>query len=193
LRVVDLVICLSKKDVMMDIFELIRSLRAVRHFTNQPIPEDVLIRILEAGRWTGSAKNTQPWQFIVVRQRETLEQLAECGSYGSHLKGAALAVVIVTDSGNFGSFDEGRCAQSMMLAAWGEGVGSCIATLHKKGCANTLLEIPQQYNVQTAISFGYSQSDPPRTIEGRPREEILASLGRRPLQEILHWEKWQDK
>jgi nitroreductase len=174
----------------MNIYQTIHSLRAVRHFTSQPIPEEVLYRILEAGRWTGSAKNIQPWQFLVVRGRPLLERLAACGRYASHLKGAAAAVVIVTESGWGGSFDAGRCAQNLMLAAWGEGVGSCIASFHDEPCARAALGVPEAFSVQTAISFGYPQSGAPQTIEGLPREEVLKSVGRRALDDILHWEQW---
>jgi nitroreductase len=184
---------LKPYNTRMDIFQTIRSLRAVRHFSDQPIPDGVLDRILQSARWTGSAKNTQPWHFIIVRDRQRLEKLAGCGHYASHLKGAALAVVIVAGEGWFGSFDSGRCAQNMMLAAWAEGVGSCIATLHEEGCAESVLGIPAGYSANTAISFGYPQEDAPQEIEGQPREQILASIGRRPLEEMLHWETWDSQ
>jgi nitroreductase len=175
----------------MNTYETIVTRRAVRHFTEQSLPEEVLTRTLEAGRWAGSSKNTQPWQFIVVRARDRLDQLAECGRYASHLRGAALAVVIVTEPGSPRAvLDTGRAAQNMMLAAWADGVGSCIAGLHDEACARALLGVPEDYDIQLAISFGYPDPDAAPTIEGRPREEILASVGRRPLEEIAHWETW---
>ncbi len=154
------------------------------------MPDDVLEHILQAGRWTGSAKNVQPWQFVVVRDRQTLEQLSTCGRYASHLKGAAFAIVIVTQPGWGSSFDAGRCAQSMMLAAWAEGVGSCIASMSDEACARSALGVPEPNEVITAISFGYPKKDAPKTIEGQPREDVLAQIGRRPLNEIVHWEHW---
>lgn len=174
----------------MDTYEAIITRRAVRHFLNQPLPDRVITRILQAGRWAGSSKNTQPWHFIVVKSRETLERLSGCGKYASHLRGAAVAIVIVTESGPRPTFDAGRVIQNMVLAAWAEGVGSCIAALHDQACARAILGVPQDLGVEFAIPFGYPDPGAPSTIEGRPREEILASLGRRPLEEIVHWEAW---
>jgi nitroreductase len=174
----------------METFETIIRRRAVRQFIDKPLPDEVLIRILQAGRWAGSAKNTQPWHFIVVRQRETLDSLATCGHYAGHLRGAAAAVVIVTESSRWAGIDSGRAAQNMMLAAWAEGVGSCVAALHDEECARFVLGVPQKRVVQFAISFGYPDPDAVPTIEGRPLEKVLVSRGRRPLQEIVHWEKW---
>ncbi len=174
----------------MDTYRAIITLRAVRHFTDRFLPDKILSRILQAGRWAGSAKNVEPWHFIVVREHETLEQLAECGKYASHMKEAAGVVVIVTEPGVSVAFDSGRAAQNMMLTAWAYGVGSCIATLHNGSHARALLDVPGNLQIQLAISFGYPKSNAPLTIEGRPREEILAHVGRRPLSEIAHWEKW---
>jgi nitroreductase len=173
----------------MEPYPLILSLRAVRHFTPQAVPDEVLDRILQAARWTGSAKNTQPWQFVVVRNRQTLQQLATYGRYASHLAGAALGIVLATPPG-YALFDAGRVAQNMMLAAWTDGVGSCIASFHAEAQARALLGIPEAFQAHTAISFGYPLPDAPRTIEGQPYEAVLASIGRRPLDEMVHWEQW---
>jgi nitroreductase len=173
----------------MDAYQLLLSLRAVRHFTSQELPDSVLARILQAARWTGSAKNTQPWQFVVVRNRQTLQQLATFGRYASHLAGAAVGIVIATPPG-YALFDAGRVSQSMMLAAWSDGVGSCIASFHDEAQARALLGIPEAFQAYTAISFGYPLPDAPRTIEGQPMAAILASTGRRELDELVHWEQW---
>lgn len=174
----------------MEAYQTITTLRAVRQFTGRPLAEETLTHILQAGRWTGSAKNVQPWHFIVVRQPETLDRLAGCGRYASHLRGAATAVVIVTETQAPAGFDAGRAAQNMMLAAWAEGVGSCIATLHDAACTRAVLGLPPERQVQAAISFGYPDSAAAPTIEGQPREKILAGLGRRPLADLVYWEQW---
>src|SRR5216683_7136728 len=95
----------------------LRSLRAVRRFSNEAIPDGVVHDIPEVARWTGSSKNTQPWHLIVVSERATLEALAKCGPYAGHLAGATLALALVMENGNQ-RFDEGRRAQNVMLAAW---------------------------------------------------------------------------
>src|SRR5207245_1281295 len=81
----------------MDVFDAIRTLLAVRGYQNKPIPEEVVRRIVEAGRLTGSGMNRQPWTFIVVRERETLRRLGALASSGSYVAQAPLAVVVATD------------------------------------------------------------------------------------------------
>ncbi len=173
----------------MDAYQTLLSLRAVRHFTDQAIPDDVIERILQAARWTGSAKNTQPWQFVVVRSRETLQALSTCGRYASHLAGAAVGIVLATPPG-YAQFDAGRVSQNMMLAAWTAGVGSCIASLNEEARAREILGIPDAFQAYTAISFGYPLPNAPQTIEGLPMKDVLASVGRTALEEMVHWEKW---
>ena len=80
----------------MNVSEAIRTKRAVRQYQGKPLPEEAVFTILNAGRRAQSSKNTQPWQFIAIRDRRRLEKLAECGTYASHLSGAALGVAILT-------------------------------------------------------------------------------------------------
>lgn len=174
----------------MSLFETITSLRAVRHFTKRRLSDETLTRILQAGRWAGSAKNVEPWHFIVIRDKDTLNKLSKCGRYASHISGADTVIVIVGERSHFESFDIGRASQNMMLAAWNEVVGSCVASLHYESQARALLEVPKDYDVQIAVSFGYPVPNPPLTIEGRPREEVLVNIGRRHLKDLVHWEKW---
>ena len=109
----------------MDVLEAIASKRAVRHFTDQPITDADLRAILNAGRRAQSSKNTQPWTFIAIRDRQTLQRLSECGAYAGHLAGAAVGVALLS-AGPTG-FDLGQAAAYLQLAAWELGIGSCIA------------------------------------------------------------------
>ncbi len=174
----------------MDTFRAIKTLRAVRQYANQPIDDAIITRILEAGRWAGSSKNTQPWQFIVVKNRDTLNRLAGCGTFATHLRDATFAIIVVTESTPRADFDSGRAIQNIMLAAWNDGIGSCIASLHREQDAKTILGIPAHLKLQQAIAFGYPQPDVKPTIEGKPLKDVLAKLGREPLDEIVHHEKW---
>jgi len=174
----------------MDTFRAIKTLRAVRQYANQPIDDAIITRILDAGRWAGSSKNTQPWQFVVVKNRATLNRLAECGTFASHLRDAAFAIVVVAETTPRADFDSGRAVQNMLLAAWNDGVGSCIASMHREQDAKKILGIPAHLKLQQAIAFGYPQPDVTPTIEGKPLKDVLAKLGREPLDEIVHREKW---
>ena len=82
----------------MTVSELIRTKRAVRQFTDEPLSEEAIRSILNAGRRAQSSKNTQPWHFIAIRDPATLRQLAECGAYAGHLVGAPFAVGLVSST-----------------------------------------------------------------------------------------------
>jgi nitroreductase len=164
----------------MNVQDAIRSKRAVRQFRDQPVPDEVIRRILDAGRRSQSSKNTQPWSFIVVRDRQMLEALSKTGTYAGHLAGAAFAVVLVGDArGEWKSFDLGQAAAYLQLAAWELGVGSCIAALHQENDARALLGIPPEASAYAALSFGYPAED------WKPNKG-----GRKSLDEIVRWEKW---
>ncbi len=102
----------------MDTFLAIASKRDERAYADTPLPDEVVTRILDAGRLAGSAMNRQEWQFVVVSDRAAL---AEAVFAPQNVRTAALVVAIVGARG----FDVGRCAQNMMLAAWNDGVVSC--------------------------------------------------------------------
>jgi nitroreductase len=170
----------------MNVIDSIRLKRAVRSFTSEPLPENAIHAILNAGRRAQSAKNTQPWHFIAIRDKARLKSLSELGTWASHLAGAAMGVAILTpDPATHLSimFDAGQAAAYMQLAAWELGIGSCLATIYEADQARQLLGFPENMHVRIAISFGYPAessrlSDPPK--QG----------GRRSLDEIVHWEKW---
>jgi nitroreductase len=166
----------------MEVEEAIRTLRAVRQFTDQPLPDAAVLAILNAGRRAQSSKNTQPWQFIAVRDRATLQQLAACGPYAGHLAGAALGVVLV-GGGEKETYDLGQATAWMMLAAWEAGIGSCIATVYEPDKARAILGVPADYRIEHAISFGYP-ADPAALAP--PRQG-----GRRPLESVVRWERWE--
>ena len=167
----------------MDIDALIRTKRAIRSFTDRPIGDDDLASILDAGRRAQSSKNTQPWTFIVVRDRGTLRQLGACGRYAGHLAGAAVGVALVAQSGNE-AFDLGQAAANMQLAAHARGIGSCIASMWDEDRARAILGIPDDRTFETAISFGWPT---PEERERPPRKG-----GRRPLVEVVRYERWSE-
>src|SRR6202022_109028 len=164
--------------------KLIKSLRAVRQFSDQGIPDEVLRDILDAGRWSGSAKNSQPWDFVAVRNRETLKALAKCGQFAWHLAGAKLAIALVMRGDDaWTGMDEGRLMQNLMLAAWAHGVGSCIGSIYPQHHhrARELRGIPQSRYLRTMLSIGYPAS--PEALRLPPNAGI--PRGRRPLDDLV--------
>lgn len=108
----------------MEVFEAIKTVLAVRSYQSKPIPAEVTRRIVEAGRLTGSAMNSQPWHFVVVENPDTLRQLGALARSGPYTAQAPLAIAVVTEKSNFALSDASRAIQSMVLTAWGEGIGS---------------------------------------------------------------------
>jgi len=170
--------------------ELIKSLRSVRQFSQREIADDLLLDILDAGRWTGSAKNTQPWDLIVVKNRQSLEALAKCGRYAGHLAYAPLAIALVMRGDDVATLmDEGRLMQNVMLGAWAHGVGSCIASIYpadNQQRARELLGIPKDRHLRTMLSVGYPAG--PEALRLPANAPI--PRGRRPLADLVSWERF---
>lgn len=167
----------------MDVIDAIRNRRAVRKFSGQPVPDEVLHAILSAGGRSQSSKNTQPWRFLVVRDRAMLETLSKLGDFAWHLAGANFAVILVgTVESTWNSFDLGQAAAQMQLAAHELGVGSCIAAIYQRDEAKQVLGIPQDHSVFCAISFGYPAED----------HKPLRMGGRKSLDDLVIWERWDN-
>lgn len=160
----------------------------VRSFEARPLDPAHLERILDAGRHAGSSKNLQRWDFMVIEDREQLRALAAVGPYADHLPGAAVAVALITPDPRRTSslsilWDLGLAAQNMMLAAWELGVGSCPATVYEPAKARELLGYPEDRACEYLLSFGYPAN--PEDLTRPPR-----AGGRRPLEEIVHRDRW---
>jgi len=163
----------------------LRSLRAVRSFRPDPVPQGAVDDILEVARWSGSASNRQPWEILVVRDEETLRALSEVRGYADHLAGAPLGIVLVMagERPEQETYDEGRLSERIMLAAWAHGVGSSIGWIVGEGreAARELLNVPPGRVVRTAISVGYPDESARRTRPGQARK---------PLSEIVYEERY---
>jgi len=156
----------------MDAFLAIASKRDERAYAGTPLPEDVVTRILDAGRLAGSAMNRQEWRFVLVSDRAAL---AEAVFAPQNVRTAALVVAIVGVRG----FDVGRCAQNMMLAAWNDGVVSCPNGIKDAETAARVVG----GEVGVVLSFGYPAR--PRDPQSRSAEEWSARAKRKPLDELV--------
>jgi nitroreductase len=163
----------------MEVFEAVRTILAVRHYQDKPVPEAVLRRIVEAGRLAASAKNMQPWHFVVVQNRETLRQLGSLAQTGPYVGQAPLAIVVAVDKSRFAVSDASRAIHSMLLTAWAEGVGSNWVGFSNLEGVNTLLDIPPELDVLAILPFGY-----PVEPLGRGKKQ------RKPLQAVAHRERY---
>lgn len=159
----------------MDTYLAIASKRDERAYADTPIPTEIRERILDAGRLTGNSKNRQRWEFVVVSGGEKA-RLAKVVYAPENVASAALVVAIV---GEAGSFDTGRCAQNMMLAAWGHGVASCPNGVREPDAAAEICG----GEVRAILSFGYPAR--PRDPASRSAEEWSARANRKPLSELV--------
>ncbi len=163
----------------MQVFEAIKTLLAVREYQPTPIPDDVVTRILEAARLTGSSRNSQQWDFVVVRQPQTLQRLGELAVYGPYIANAPLAVAVIVPDGAVGAIDGARATQDMMLTAWEAGIGSNWVGNVNTAPIRELLALPQDRMVLTIIPFGY------------PAQAVGAGIKKRkPLDAVAHNEQF---
>jgi nitroreductase len=168
----------------MDAFLAVASKREVREYSDQPLPEDAVRRILEAGRIAGSSRNRQQRTFTVLADPDLRERLADAVYAPGNIRGAALVVVVrAVRGGGPVAFDVGRAAQNMMLVAWNEGIGSCPNGMSDPDAVAPLLGLEQDERPVIVLTFGY----PARTRDPNTRspEEWIDRADRKPFDEVV--------
>lgn len=174
------------------VVEELRGLRSCRTYLDGPVAEASVQTWLDAARWCGSSRNSQPWRFVVVRDAAVREELAGLGDHTGHLAVAPVVIVLASIDGHFPfsrAFDLGRVAQSLMLAAAGEGVGSCIGVFEPPSNmdrARELLGIPAELHVDLAIGFGWPAPRGPATVDAASP----SPSGRLPLAALVSYERY---
>ncbi len=157
----------------MHVFDALQTMLAVRAYADKAIAAETVRRIVEAGWLTGSSMNLQPWHFIVVENRETLRILGALARTGPYIADAPLAIAVVIEPSIYAVSDASRAIQSMMLAAWAEGVGSNWVGFHGLDAAKPVLGIPDTLDLFAIIPFGY----PVQTVgKGKKRRKPLATV-----------------
>jgi nitroreductase len=167
----------------VDTFLAVASRREVREYAGRPIPADLTQRILDAGRISGSSRNTQPWRFVVVESPSLRERLADAVYVAGNVRGAALIVVVAVRGRGPTTFDAGRAAQNMMLTAWNEHIGSCPNGMPDPDAVARLLDLEEDERPVTVLTFGYParSSDPQR----REAVEWVERADRKPFDEVV--------
>ena len=165
----------------MEVYECIRSRLSVREFKPDPVPESLVTRTLQAGRWSPSSDNHQPWHFIVIRDRETLKEAVRVGQIKPFVADAPMAIAIVMDNYDRPLLDAGRALQQMQLMAWSEGVGSCFVGVPPDNVPmlKRLLGVPDDLELITVMPFGF----PADSVKGKGKR-------RKPLSQIAHSERF---
>jgi nitroreductase len=160
----------------MDAIEAIIGRKVQRAFASRPVEDDKLAQIVEAGRHAMSARNLQPWQFIVVRDRERLNAMGAVCTTGRFVADAPAAVVILKDLGNtrWADVDCAQAVQNMATAAWASGLGTCWVGNFEAAKLAEMLAIPDGWAVFTILPFGYADDkNPPQSRPLKKRAETV--------------------
>jgi len=159
------------------VFDAVRTVLAVREYQDKPIPNDVLRRIAEAGRLTASASNRQPWHFVFVIDRESLQELGRLVKTGPYISSAVAAVVVAGERDNpIAVSDVSRAVQSMILTAWAEGVGSNWTGFTGLDAVREHVGLPATYNVSAVLPLGYPKRKLGRGLKNRkPPQEVYSA------------------
>jgi nitroreductase len=171
----------------METWDAIRARRNVREFKDRPLPGEHLDRILEAGRRGPSSRNWQPWDFVVVTDREQLTELAKVWRGAGHVAGSAATIALILphtdDAGerDRAQYDLGQATMAMLIAAADLGIGSGHAAVADQDQARRVLGFPEDRYAAYLIDLGYPADRPLKPIR---------NPNRRPFDEVVHWGRW---
>jgi nitroreductase len=171
----------------METWDAIRARRNVRNYTSDPVSEEHLRRIAEAGWRAPSSSNRQHWDFVVVTDRDRLSDLASVWVHGGHIAGAAAAIVLVVPisedkrTTEVDEYDLGQATYAIMLAAADLGIGTGHSSVGEQDKARSILGVPETHRVAYMIGVGYPADRPLRPI---------VNPSRRPFDEVVHRERW---
>ena len=165
----------------------IRHVSQIRQYTNEPVPDDVVAQLLDLARWTGSSRNTQPWQFVVVRDKAKLKALASMRPNINWAADAPVGIAIVLDeAGVSNAYDEGRLTERVLTGATLLGYGGGVAWFGEpplQAEAKRILAIPEDRQARQIVMFGRAASTKDPRPAGPPR-------GRKALSELVSYERW---
>ena len=168
-----------------DYLDFLVGQRQTREFTDEPVSDADIQALLETMRWTGSASNRQPWQFVVVRDAAERAALAEATQYTGWIADAPLLLVVVSAGAdpNAHAYDVGRVDERILLAAQALGLGAGIVTFWSdkaQELVRTTLGLPADWSAYSGVAVGHPA--------GTARPARLG--GRKPLSELVHWDRF---
>jgi nitroreductase len=169
----------------VEILNLLKSRRSIRVYQDKPVPQDLLLQILEAGRWAPTGANLQPWHFIVVTDPETRRQIGGVARFlfikSSHVEKAPVVIALAFDTrkGKYGRYDVTLAGGNMLTMATHLGLGTCWIGAFDEQRVKEILGIPEHIEVIALITLGY----PGENAEVPPRVE---------LKRIVHRESWSN-
>jgi len=166
----------------MDLIELLKKRRSIREFSDRPIAKEDLEKIADAARYAPTARNLQPWEFLIVIEKGVLKNIAGITDHGKFIANGAACILVFSQDTKYFLEDCSAATQNLMLAAEALGIGSCWVAGDKKSYAgelNLLLGVPGTLKLVSIIALGYPSGD-----------KILPAVKKRSLAQVLHWEKF---
>ncbi|MEE9377684.1 MAG: nitroreductase family protein [Candidatus Lokiarchaeia archaeon] len=160
---------------MMDpttFLKFLKGRRSIRSFQDKPIGEKELEMIIEAGRWTPSASHRQPWEFIIIKNKETLEKISKNAFNGKFIKEVSVAIAIVgkmKTSSKWYIVDTSLVSMNMMLMAWSLEIGTCWIGAMNREKVKKILGLGENDYLLTVLPFGYIKGDIP---DPKPRKTL---------------------
>ncbi|MFX0186619.1 MAG: nitroreductase family protein [Candidatus Hodarchaeota archaeon] len=159
--------------------EFLKGRRSIRNFQSKPLSDKDIDMILEAGRWTPSASNVQPWEFIVIKNREILKQISKTGIYGGPLRKAPMGIAIVgkkKENPNWYIQDTSLASMNMMLMAWTLNIGMCWMGNMDREFAKELLGLGKDDFLLTILATGYIRGQIPKPSLRKSLDEIKREI-----------------
>ena len=166
----------------MDTLEILKKRRSIREYSDKEIPNDILEKITEAARFAATARNVQPWEFVVITRAATLKKFSELAENARFFAQAKACIAVFCADTKYYLEDGCAATCNILLAATGLGVGSCwVAGDKKPYCAEMaeLLNVPAEYKLVSLIALGYPKS-----------KDSFHTADKRTLKEVVHWEKF---
>jgi nitroreductase len=168
--------------------EQIKKVRQARQYKPDVVPEDTVQELLDIAHWTGSSRNSQPWRFIVIADREQLRQISQIRTPINWVAGAPLAIAIVLDGANpiSEAYDEGRVTERILIGARLLGLGGGVAWFGdelQQAQGKQILDVPDNLTARGVVVLGY-----PTTIKDPRPGAVLG--GRKPLSELVSYERF---
>ena len=166
----------------MNNLAFLKSRRSVRSFADKKIPLADLEKLIDAARFAPTARNLQPWEFVVVTEKQKLTEFASLAENGRFMDQAAACIAVFCVDTKYYLEDGCAATCNILLAATALGIGSCWVAGDKKpysGQVNVLLDVPLEIKLVSLIALGY------------PAEKgVFKITEKKPAHELLHWEKF---
>ncbi|MFA6358100.1 MAG: nitroreductase family protein [Candidatus Omnitrophota bacterium] len=166
----------------MENLKLLKIRRSVRNFQNKSIPQGELEEIVDAARFAPTARNVQPWEFVVVTDKNTLNHLAQAAENGRFIAQAAACIVVFSIDTKYFLEDGSAATCNILLAATALGIGSCWVAGDKKSyCQEVtdLLNAPKDMKLISLIALGYPEE-----------KNAFKAVVKKELRDLIHWEKF---